>query len=166
MSAIISDCGLYRYELRRKLGGYGPPCLFIMLNPSTADAEQDDPTIRRCMGFAKSFGCGELIVVNLFAYRATSPKAMMAANDPVGEKNKDYVMAAADETIDPLGGPGVIVCAWGQHGNHIDQGETVVGWLEGEDYEMYCLGTTKDGSPKHPLYLRSDSKLIEYRGKS
>ena len=92
--AVISDCGKYRYRLTRKWG-YGRPCGFIMLNPSTADALHDDPTIRRCVGFAKAWGCGALIVVNLFAVRATSPREMMRADDPVGPENKEHVQRAA-----------------------------------------------------------------------
>lgn len=168
-SAIISKCGTYRYELRRKIGDSLKECLFIMCNPSTADANQDDPTIRRCIRFAQSWGCGELIVVNLFAYRVTKPDELLKVTDPVGPENHTYVTRVADEVLNKYGpyppGPGIIVCAWGTMGNFMDQGETVMGWLERKDKPLYCLGITKDGNPKHPLYLKSDANLVEYKGK-
>ena len=85
--ATISECGLYRYSLTRVWDDVLPMCIFVMLNPSTADADIDDPTIRRCINFAKREGCGSLMVVNLFAYRATSPADMKAAVDPIGSGN-------------------------------------------------------------------------------
>lgn len=154
--AVMSPCGKYRYRLSRKWG-HGGPCLFIMLNPSKADAEQDDPTIRRCMGFARSWGCGELIVVNLFAVRSTDPQAMLAADDPVGPDNMQHVKAAAcyvaHDQHPESGGP--VVCAWGAHGAHMDQANTVLGWLDEEAVAPSCLALTKDGQPRHPLYLKA-----------
>lgn len=166
-SAVISECKKYRYELRRKISDHGRICCFIMLNPSTADAHQDDPTIRRCMGFAQRLECGELIVVNLFAYRATSPKDLFLATDPVGPDNFDYVTAAANEVWHHnTPERGYVICAWGAYGNHMDQGETVLGWLDRWCVPAYCLGTTKDGNPRHPLYLKTDAQLIKYYGKT
>lgn len=130
-------------------------CLFIMLNPSTADADLDDPTIRRCVGFAKRENYDRAEVVNLFAYRATDPRALLALNhddDPVGERNHDVIERAAERA-------GLIVCGWGAHGGHLGQDETVRGWLI--DYKLYSLGCTKAGHPKHPLYLKADSALVE-----
>jgi hypothetical protein len=164
VSAIISDCGKYRYELRRKLKDYGRQCLFIMLNPSTADASLDDPTIRRCKGFAQTWECGELIVCNLFAYRATNPKELYDVPDPVGTDNKGYLQEAAEEVQHAHEGPGIIVCAWGAHGEFMDQGEAVMGWLDNVVAQPKCLGVTKDGHPKHPLYLPSNSELVLYSG--
>src|SRR6185369_17379869 len=95
MTAVISKCGKYRYSLRREwIGGAGTVC-FIMLNPSTADASVDDPTIRRCIGFAQRWGYQILEVVNLYAYRATRPRDMFAAADPVGPENEYYLCKAA-----------------------------------------------------------------------
>ncbi len=127
-------------------------CVFIMLNPSTADAEQDDPTIRRCIGYAKAWGYDRLEVVNLFAYRATDPREVFAlsqSGDPVGPRNQEVINQAT-------GDAGMIVCAWGAHGGYMGQDETVLGWLH--DKERYSLGLTKDGKPRHPLYLRADAK--------
>ena len=95
MSAIISPCGRYRYVLKRNLPQairWVKPCLFVMLNPSVADAELDDPTIRRCIGFAKREGCTELTVVNLFAYRSTDPEGLLIqTRDPIGDMNDAYI---------------------------------------------------------------------------
>src|SRR5262249_14212908 len=95
-AAVISDCGRYRYSLTRRWGDAAEPrALFVMLNPSTADAEQDDPTIRRCIGFAKAWGMGSLEVVNLYALRATDPAALLSAPDPIGPKNDTMITSAA-----------------------------------------------------------------------
>lgn len=133
--------------------GWPKPCVFIMLNPSTADGEKDDPTIRRCVAFAKAWGYERLEVVNLFAFRATNPKALLALghnDDPVGVKNQDHVSQATSEA-------GIIIAAWGSHGSHLGQDETVRGWIP-YDKPVHVLGLTKDLQPRHPLYLRSDSK--------
>lgn len=179
--ATISPCGKYRYLLWREWRGIGSrehwrwygakdgdgeelgqpkACLFIMLNPSTADGEQDDPTIRRCVGFARAWKFDRLEVVNLFAYRATDPQALLRLRhdeDPVGVRNSNYVTAAAVDA-------GRIICAWGAHGRHLDQDETLLGWLPG-DRPCHALGLTKEGAPRHPLYAPADATLIEYRGR-
>lgn len=179
--AIISEDERYRYVLFREWRGHGSDenwrwfdavdgnghklgvpktCLFIMLNPSTADALNDDPTIRRCVSFAKAWKYDRLEVVNLFAYRTKSPselKALLDKDDPVGRSNIKYVQQAMTDA-------GLIVCAWGVHGSHLDQDETVLGWLPFER-KIYSLGTTKDGSPKHPLYIAADTKLVEFHGR-
>jgi hypothetical protein len=131
-----------------------------MLNPSIADAEQDDPTIRRCIGFAKRLGCGELIVLNLFAFRATKPKDLFKATDPVGPDNHTWITETVDSTkdLDPQIN-GIVICAWGAHGSYIGQDQTVLGWLELDGVTPYCLGKTKHGHPRHPLYLPADAKL-------
>lgn len=158
--ASFSACGKYRYSLTRTFGGADGRAVFIMLNPSTADATQDDPTIRRCIGFAKAWNCGELVVLNLFAIRATDPAVMLADADPEGPDNEEHFrryLAGAQhaETI--------IVCAWGAHGKHRNQGRKVMGWLQRWDITPECLGVTKDGQPKHPLYLAGKSVRIPYR---
>jgi len=157
-NAVMSDCGKYRYRLSRKWSN-AKPCLFIMLNPSKADAVEDDPTIRRCINFAKSWGCGELIVVNLFSVRATDPQDMMKADDPVGPENMRYVKEAADYV--ERGHPcqpnmkGIVVCAWGAHGTYMNQAETVLGWLDDAAVTPMALLLTKNDQPRHPLYLKS-----------
>jgi hypothetical protein len=167
--ADIYECGKFRYFLGR-IRSNGPTCTFIMLNPSTADAEQDDPTIRKCMGFAERWGCGQLDVVNLFAVRATSPKNMMASTDPVGPLNKHYFDSAINTHVNNYDiartGMGPLVCAWGAHGGFKDQDLEVLGWLDNwPSAKPMCLGVTKEGHPKHPLYVPYDAPLIPYRGR-
>lgn len=157
--ADFSDDEVYRYRLWRQWGNDPTKfVVFVMLNPSTADGNVDDPTIRRCIGFAKRLGAHRLEVVNLFAIRATDPSAMKAADDPVGPDNMDAVKSVAD-MADYYGR--VIVCAWGAHGSYMRQNEAVVGWMEAEvgNVTLHCLGTTKAGHPRHPLYLPGDSEL-------
>lgn len=187
--AVISACGNYRYRLWRewRLGNstqwdmwteddgspaldgagqqLGEPlsCVFVMLNPSTADADQDDPTIRRCVTFAKAWGYDRLEVVNLFAWRATNPRDVLAMTgsktDPVGAANREHVRRAIERA-------GMIVCAWGAHGGHIGQDETMLGWIEEHDGQPHALRVTKDGFPAHPLYLPGDLKPQPYKGRS
>lgn len=167
--AVISPCGAYRYSLSRDLGGHSPFAIFVMLNPSTADAEQDDPTIRRCIGFAKSWGCGKLFVLNLFAIRATDPKNMLSAADPEGPDNwehfrRRFALGAHEDPI--TRDKDVIVCAWGAHGAHRGQDRTVMGWFDGWGITPQCFGMTQGGQPKHPLYLKADAALIPYKGRA
>lgn len=153
MSAVISECGKYRYVLKRNISQalrWNKPCLFIMLNPSTADAELDDPTIRRCIGFAKSWGCTELTVVNLFAYRATDPKELESVEDPKGPENLPYIV---NELMNHK--LGIVVAAWGSNKFAKIQAE----YIERELGPFKSLGRNKDGSPKHPLYLPKNSEL-------
>ena len=130
-----------------------PHALFLGLNPSTADQTSDDPTIRRCVNFTKSWGFGGLVMANLFAYRATNPKDMLDEKDPVGISNDDALKSLAENA-------GLIVCAWGAHGGHRDRDKEVFSILKG--HKLTCLGLTKDGHPRHPLYMRSDSVPIEF----
>lgn len=155
-SARISDCGLYRYELWRRWRP-GKYALFIGLNPSTADAENDDNTIRRCISFARKWGYDALCMANLFAFRATDPKDMKAARDPVGIGNLSTLYRLAD-------GAGIVIAAWGADGGFRNQDNQVVLGLEGV-CKFHCLGLTKDGYPRHPLYLRKDSAPIPYQHK-
>jgi hypothetical protein len=156
-TAIISPDGVYRYRLTRRIPcvlRWIKPVMFCMLNPSKATAEVDDPTIRRCIGFAKSWCCTELIVVNLFALRATDPKELLTHPSPVGPENDDHILRAAAETKPG----GMIVAAWGTHGELYGRDAAVRVLLEQAGYEIFCLGTTKGGFPRHPLYVRSDMK--------
>lgn len=146
-SAEISECGLYRYTLSRHWAKADPTyALFIGLNPSTADATSDDPTLRRCMAFARDWGFGGLVLVNLFAFRATDPKDMKAAADPIGPRNDDRITTEARHA-------GVVVTAWGAHGRYLNRDIKVMRLLTAAGVKMVCLGRTKDGSPRHPLYL-------------
>ncbi len=159
-NAVISDCGLYRYLLTRDLSPNPRTAKFILLNPSTADATNDDPTIRRCIGFARRWGCGRLAVLNLFAFRATDPSEMKRADDPVGPENRDTFDRMLRSHHD-----GPVVCGWGVHGEFRDQDRTVLAWLTQLDVQPLALGTTKDGHPRHPLYLPGDAELVPFSGR-
>ncbi len=157
--AVLSECGLYRYSLVRNWHPGLPPLTFVMLNPSTADADVDDPTIRRCVGFAKREGYGGLQVVNVFAYRATDPRELERAADPQGPENWRYISAAA-QSANMIGAP--MVCAWGVHAGKA--GSALAGKLVGLGASLVALGVTKDGSPKHPLYIAGNAPLMPYAG--
>jgi hypothetical protein len=144
MNAIISECGRYRYSLQREADPDGrESVLFVMLNPSTADAMQDDPTIRRCVGFARAWGASELLVGNLFAYRATQPDELYSALDPIGPDNDFWLRSLSARSA-------MVVCAWGAHPMAKRRAIEVRAML---GREIHHLGLTKDGAPKHPLYL-------------
>jgi hypothetical protein len=158
VSAIVSPCGQFRYVLERAplQPGLDAPtrephltCLFVMLNPSTADAVTDDPTIRRCITFAEREGYHRLTVVNLDPRRATDPTELAKFRPPTGldlERNADFVRSAARSA-------GVVVVAWGAHpAARAELVERVVSVLRSKP--LYCLGTTKDGHPRHPLFVR------------
>jgi hypothetical protein len=163
-AAVISPCGTYRYTLTRAipcaLQGVRP-CLFVMLNPSVADANVDDPTIRRCIGFAKSWQCTSLTVVNLFALRATDPRSLKTHADPHGPDNVSHLLKQImAHRI------GVIVAAWGSNPMASPRAfeSTDVLHMELRNAGAKCLGITKDGSPRHPLYVKSDQPLIPWIG--
>lgn len=151
--ATLSKDKVYRYSLWRCWNPAGSLVSFCMLNPSTADENVDDPTIRRCIRFAKEWGYGGMIVVNCFAYRATDPKQLYTAVDPVGEWNDYYIEKARDASE-------FVCAAWGVHGGYRQRGEFVKRHLIGE--KAQCLGLTKAGEPKHPLYLSAKSKPFSF----
>lgn len=161
--AQISTCGKFRWMLYRRMKtatdeAAGRVILWLMLNPSIADAEIDDPTIKRVMAFSLLWGFGQVYVGNVFGYRATSPRVLQGIQDPVGFANRTYLktMASFAEKT---------VCAWGAY------------HLAGDPYNVYaanayvaaksrngmwCLGLTQNGSPRHPLYVKSDTALEAY----
>lgn len=151
--AVISPCGLYRYRLYRRWA-HGAPMLFVMLNPSTADATEDDPTIRRCIGFAKREGMPAIEVVNLFAYRATDPADLAKAADPVGPENTRHILEAAIAA-------GRVVAAWGKSvPSRLRARPAQILALLSNRASVYAIG--KAGEPpaaRHPLYLRADAPL-------
>lgn len=151
--ARFSKCHRFRYVLTREFDG-DSTCLFVMLNPSTADADRDDPTVRRCIGFAKRQGFGRLEIVNLYAFRSATPATLSSAPDPVGPDNKAEIREA-------LGRADVVVAAWG---NNADPGAAsdVMALIERSGKPVECFGLTKLGQPKHPLYLRSDAILSPF----
>lgn len=160
--AWISDDGLYRYTLgRRWAPPSGPgPAVFVMLNPSTADATLDDPTIRRCIGFAKALGCGGLHVVNLYAYRATKPADLWEAADPIGPDNDNVLretFAAAAREDRP------VIAAWGANAAPL-RAEFAGGMARSAGATLTALGATKDGAPRHPLYMPSTARPTPWPG--
>jgi hypothetical protein len=153
--AVISPCGSYRYVLTRTWDEGLRPACFVGLNPSVADATIDDPTIRRMVGFARGWGCGGIRVVNLFAFRATDPKAMRAAADPEGPENDGHLREAAEQCHP-------VVAAWGAGGGFRARDVFVRQILSHVGVSVMCLGLTKDGYPKHPLYLKTETSLLPY----
>ena len=149
-AAVISDCKMYRYFLLRGDENQLP---FIMLNPSTADETLDDPTIRRCMSFAKTFGYNGIVVMNLYAFRATNPKELLTCADPVGPENDKWLLELSryDE----------VVCAWGANAK-LDRVKEVYDMLVANGVKLKCLGITKHGAPRHPLYIKADQPLIDW----
>jgi hypothetical protein len=151
--AAFSRDRRYRYRLWRRWDRSRPPVAFCMLNPSTADARRDDPTIRRCIGFARDWGYGGIEVVNIFALRATDPRDLRSARDPVGPRNDAFILRAA------AGSP--VVIAWGVHGALRDRASATLK-LFGARSRLLALGRTRSGAPRHPLYLRRGAVAAEY----
>lgn len=154
--AVIDPTGLYRYWLYREWDTTAKKVAFVMLNPSCADTTNDDPTLRRCISFAKSWGYGSLEVVNLFAYRDSKPVKLKDATDPVGKENDRYlqeVVKRADK----------IIVAWGNSGILNNRYKDVLNMLNGlGGIQLYCLKTTKKGHPYHPLYVKGNTKPVKY----
>jgi hypothetical protein len=148
--AVYSDCERYRFLLTR-IWGDGPRALFIMLNPSTATEFQNDPTVERCERRARALGYGGFRVTNIFAWRATDPKDMRAASDPVGDANDRAI-------LDSLTWADTIICAWGNHGLHLDRGRQVEMLLRHSGKPLFHLGLTGQSQPKHPLYIGYDQQ--------
>lgn len=162
--AIISECGRYRYDLWRKWEapalGLSVPCvMFVMLNPSTADGEVDDPTIRKCIGFAKRWGYGMIRVVNLFAYRSTKPPTPTDRRtlDLVGPYNVGHIRQA-------MVTQNTCVVAWGRQPSTLlgELPQTIAHEANELDLKLWCLGTTKNGSPRHPLFVPYDTPLQQW----
>lgn len=149
-SAVISECGKYRYHLRRVWDEQLPRICWIMLNPSTADYTQDDPTIRRCIGFAKAWGCGGLDVVNLFALRATNPDELktVSLSAAIGPDNDEWIcrVAEAPEIVR-------VVAAWGRRGEYGGRDREVLTTVRCQFEQV-----GESDYPRHPLYLKSELK--------
>lgn len=157
--ADISPCGEYRYRLWRQWTP-GRRVVWIMLNPSTADASLDDPTIRRCMGFTKEWGIGGIEVINLFALRSSSPKDLLTHGSPMGIHN-DHIIMEALCTAKVVSGN--VIAAWGAlKPRFVKRALHVVAMCTEVGIDLLCLGQTKGGHPRHPLYVRKDQKREEY----
>ena len=152
--------GNYRYLLWREWDCESKTVAFIMLNPSRADAEFNDPTITRCIKFAQTWGYGRLEVVNLFAYRTAHPSVLKQTAKPVGEQNDQYILKTVQQSEQ-------VILAWGNHGTWQKQDLHILkllknythpSWCARERAPLYCFGLTKKGCPRHPLYLRRTSQ--------
>jgi hypothetical protein len=154
-SPLVDGRSEYRWRLSR-IWDQGKPLLcWLMLNPSTATAAANDPTIAKTIRYAVRWGFGGVVVVNIFAFRATLPTVMKRCHAPCGAANDDFIFAAARECTR-------VVCAWGAHGAHNDRGMKLKARLTSAGIKLYCLAKTRDGHPVHPLYQRDDAMPQPY----
>lgn len=152
--AVISDCGQFRYRLwRRWEPGHTMP--FVMLNPSTADATEDDPTIRKCIGFAERHGYAGIEVVNLYAFRATKPADLKRAGYPRGPENDRHIEEALRDSCS-----GSVYCAWGANARGLSRPAEVMEIIKRQALIAQALKVTEDGVPCHPLMLAYDSEPV------
>jgi hypothetical protein len=154
--AIFDASGCYRYTLWRVWNQHAPKMAFVMLNPSTADATSDDATICRCVRFAQTWGYGSLEVVNLFALKATNPRELKQAIDPIGQECDRYLLDAVKQ-VDR------VVIAWGNWGSLHQRDQAVLALLA-PHISLYCLGMNRSGQPRHPLYLPKSTVPLEFQG--
>jgi hypothetical protein len=156
-AAVFSDCDRYRYMLARVWDSAIPPVIWIMLNPSTADAYVDDPTIRRCQSFARAWGAGGAFILNLFALRSPYPAELTRHDDPVGPENDGYL-------VDTVGHfpRARVVAAWGTWGTYQERDRRVEKILGAR---LHCIGTNRNGTPRHPLYVPSWADTYPYEGR-
>ena len=150
-NATFSDCRKYRYALSRTWNGKKKTILFIGLNPSTANEKIDDPTIRRCINYAQNWGYGSLLMVNLFAYRATLPSELKNVKNPIGNDNDLHILELSKKAD-------IAVAAWGNEGFLLNRDKVVKKLIP----NLMCLKINKSGQPAHPLYQKKDLKLIKY----
>jgi hypothetical protein len=144
--AVFSRCRRWRYLLWRRWDESGPVANFLMLNPSTADEHKLDPSCTRARNYAERWGFGAVVITNVFAWRATDPEEMKSVKDPVGRGNDAAIAKAAREAK-------LVVCAWGNHGAHLDRSEAVLELLRRTGIRMHVLRVNRAGHPAHPLYL-------------
>ena len=152
-NATFSNCRTYRYSLSRIWDKKKKLVLFIGLNPSTADEEVDDPTVRRCVNYSQDWGYGGLMMVNLFAYRAVLPSSLKKVKYPIGENNDKYIMTLSKKAD-------ITVAAWGNNGNLYGRDRQVFDIIP----SLMCLKLNKTGQPAHPLYLSKNLKLTKFSG--
>lgn len=148
--AAFSGCRKYRFALRRVWDDALPSVMFIGLNPSTADESEDDPTLTRCIRYAQSWAYGGVCMANLFAFRATDPKVMMSAPDPVGVDNDHWLLELSQNA-------GLVIAAWGNTGRFMGRSEHVRRLIA----NLHCLKLNKSGEPAHPLYQKADIRPVK-----
>ena len=147
--AVFSDCKKYRYALWRIWDRNKHLVMIIGLNPSTANETSNDPTINRCISFARSWGYGGVFVTNLFGFRATSPNELKSYHEPVGKENDVWIREISKEAA-------LKVAAWGNHGKFLNRSEKILTLLD----HLYCIQINKSGEPAHPLYLKGELKPV------
>jgi hypothetical protein len=150
-AAVLSKCRRYRYVLRRSIGLGSRRVVFVGLNPSTADETSDDPTVRRIVGFARRWGFDRVSLVNLFSLRSTDPRALLGHREPIGAENDSWIEAEASQAE-------LVVVAWGTRGGLLSRDVDVLRLLS----DPKCLGKTRDGQPRHPLYLPATAELTDF----
>lgn len=151
---MYSDDEMYRYEFHRDWGEGGPRVVWVLLNPATGDTDgKRRPTLGRCIAWSRAWGFDGLSIVNLFAFRATDPKALAKAGAPVGAENDATLRRLTDDAER-------VVAAWGSHGTLLGRGRAVAAGLP----KALCLGHTRRGQPRHPLYVRGDAALVPLNG--
>jgi len=165
-SAVFSPDRRYRYTLERMFTAtpnrwYEYHAIFIMLNPSTADADVADPTVRRCITYAYDWECNGVTVLNLFALRSTNPRHLKIVDDPVGPGNDDAIRASLEELKADRPEP-IVVCAWGEHGAYRYRGSAVLNIVREANLTPHYLKLNASGQPAHPLYLPKNLTPIPY----
>lgn len=148
---VFSECLTYRYMVKRTWDAQLPTAMFIGLNPSETDGTDDNPTITRCLNFARHWGYGSVYLANLFAYRATQPQDMKTAQHPVGADNNAWLRQLATESA-------IIIAAWGNDGTHLQRSAEVRQLLP----TLHCLKINQSGEPAHPLYQKATATPIPY----
>jgi hypothetical protein len=152
-NARFSKCKSYRYSLVRSWSEGSGKAVFIGLNPSTADQRKDDPTIKRCVGFARAWGCGSMEIVNLFAFCATKPEDLKRYAKPIGRNNDRWIAMAISEAT-------LSIACWGNHGEFMQRSDKI---RDGYP-ELLCIGINASGAPKHPLYIKATQTPFAYGG--
>ena len=159
--ARFSKCGTWRYWLMREWepDNYKGKVIFIMCNPSTADHRVNDPTVAKCVRYAKDWGFGGLFVLNIFALKSTDPKLLYTHENPVGDENDEHIRETIElNALRDLPGSLRVICAWGTHGALKNRGKQVKNMLDEMGIRAHALKLTKDGHPQHPLYIPKDQQ--------
>ena len=151
--ARFSPCRTWRYTLHRVWNENQSLLMVVGLNPSTADEVKNDPTVTRCINYARAWGFGGLIMMNAFAYRGTDPRVLRQVEDPVGPDNDFWLRLMSQEAS-------LVLAAWGNHGLRLNRQDQVLSLI---GREVYCLGVTRAGAPRHPLYLKRDARPQIFR---
>ena len=156
--AAYSLCGKYRYYLTIRWARHDDHrIVFLLLNPSTATEEQNDPTVERCYRRARSLGYDSMTILNLFAYRSTSPSRMKSQEDPVGPANDIVIGKECSHS-----NVSAVLCGWGEHGSHHGRAPFVIEKLQALDVNLYCLKVNASGNPIHPLYVSYETEPVRF----